>query len=187
MPSTALTFWQTDRVRRLAEVEAQCAAVSALVPPNPPLAEELLRGYVVLLSAHFQGFCRDLYSECAQIVASRVRTRLGLLFADQFTQKLKLDHGNPNIDNIAEDFNRFGFDLIATARPEPSFALYRQHLVELNRWRNTVAHYGPIPAGFPALTLATASAWRISCDGLALLLTEIMYTVLRRLLRRAPW
>ena len=53
MPSTALTFWQTDRVRRLAEVEAQCAAVSALVPPNPRLAEELLRGYVVLLSAHF--------------------------------------------------------------------------------------------------------------------------------------
>jgi hypothetical protein len=39
MPSTALTFGQTDRVPCLAEVEAQCAAVSALVPPNPRLMD----------------------------------------------------------------------------------------------------------------------------------------------------
>ena len=116
-----------------------------------------------------------------------MRASLSLLFADQFTQKLKLDHGNPNIDNIAEDFNRFGFDLLATARAEPAFAVYRHHLVELNRWRNTVAHYGPIPAGFPHLTLATVSAWRTSCDALATLLTEIMYNELRRLLKRVPW
>jgi hypothetical protein len=187
MPSSALNLWQTDRMPRLAQVDVQCAAVFALVPPNPQLAEEILRGYVVLLSAHFQGFCRDLYVECAQIVVSKVRPSLRFLFENQFVQKLKLDHGNPNIDNIAEDFNRFGFDLMATARAEPAFAVYRQHLVELNKWRNTVAHHGPSPAGFPGLTLASVAGWRLSCDGLATTLTEIMYNQLRHLLRRAPW
>ena len=187
MPSTALTLWQTDRLPRLAEVEAQCAVVFALVPPNPVLAEELLRGYVVLLSAHFQGFCRDLYSECAHIVASRVRTSLRLLVETQFSEKLKLDHGNPNIENLAEDFGRFGFDLIRTANLDPAFAVQRRHLVELNRWRNTVAHFAPSPRGLPGLSLASTIDWRNSCNGLATSLTAIMYNHLRRLLRRNPW
>jgi hypothetical protein len=50
---------------RLAEIDAQCAASQVLAPPNPRLVDENLRGYVVLLSAHFQGFCRDLYTEAA--------------------------------------------------------------------------------------------------------------------------
>lgn len=52
--------WQNDRMHRLGEVDAQCAASLALAPPQPNLVEENLRGYVLLLSAHFQGFCRDL-------------------------------------------------------------------------------------------------------------------------------
>ena len=187
MPSSALNLWQNDRMPRLAQVETQCAAVFALIPSNPQLAEEDLRGYVVLLSAHFQGFCRDLYSECAQVAVSKVRTSLRVLFESQFTEKLKLDHGNPNIDNIAEDFGRFGFNLIPMARTDPAFAVYRQHLVELNKWRNTVAHHGPSPRGIPGLTLALVASWRISCDGLAASLTEIMYNQLRRILKRAPW
>ena len=187
MPSSALNLWKTERMPRLALVDAQCAAVFALILPNPLLAEEDLRGYVALLSAHFQGFCRELYVECAQIVVSKVRPSLRLLFERQFAQKLKLDHGNPNIDNIAEDFGRFGFDLIRTARAEPAFAAHRQHLVELNKWRNTVAHHGPTPAGVPGLTLASVAGWRLSCDGLATSLTEIMYNQLRKLLKRSPW
>jgi hypothetical protein len=52
---------------RLNEVDAHCAAVLALVPPNPAFLDETLRGFVLHLSAHFQGFCRDLYTECSQI------------------------------------------------------------------------------------------------------------------------
>ena len=55
---------------------------------TPRQAEELLRGYVVLLSAHFQGFCRELCVECAQIVASKVRASLRLLIERQFAEKL---------------------------------------------------------------------------------------------------
>ena len=61
---------------RLTEVDTQCAASLVLVPPNPHLVDENLRGYVVLLERHFQGFCRDLYTEAAQIIASKVRRSL---------------------------------------------------------------------------------------------------------------
>jgi hypothetical protein len=59
MPSASLLRWRNDRAQRLGEVETQCAASLALTPPQPNLVEENLRGGVLLLSAHFQGFCRD--------------------------------------------------------------------------------------------------------------------------------
>ena len=65
MPSASLQHWVNDRMPCLNEIETQCAASQALAPTNPRLCEEYLRGYIVLLSAHFQGFCRDLYTESA--------------------------------------------------------------------------------------------------------------------------
>src|SRR5436305_10946578 len=111
MPSASLLYWQKDRMPRLQQIEAQCAAVLAAVPANPLLIDETLRGYVLLLSAHFQGFCRDLYTECAQIVVLRVRATLRVLIQGQFTAGLALDHGNPNVNNIKKDFERFDFTL----------------------------------------------------------------------------
>ena len=67
MPSAAFTRWQNDRLTRLNEVDAHCAAVLAQVPPNPTFLDETLRGFVLHVSAHFQGFCRNLYTECSQI------------------------------------------------------------------------------------------------------------------------
>src|SRR2546423_866585 len=116
MPSASLLLWRTDRMPRLAEVEAQCAVSLAAVPAQPNLVEENLRGYVLLLSAHFQGFCRDLHTECAQIVVLRVRASLQSLIQAQFTAHRKLDRGNPNLQNLRADFERFDFRLdLATA------------------------------------------------------------------------
>ena len=70
MPSRALGIWDGERLPRLALVDGQLAAVA-----DPRLTEENLRGFVVLLSAHFQGFCRDLYTEAAIVVVSKVRVR----------------------------------------------------------------------------------------------------------------
>src|SRR5436853_1510282 len=111
MPSASLLRWQTDRMPRLSEVDAQCAASLAVVPPQPKLVDENLRAYVLLLSAHFQGFCRDLYTECAFLVASQVRASLQTLIQGQFETGRKLDHGNPNVKNLREDFERFGLTL----------------------------------------------------------------------------
>jgi len=185
MPSASLVQWQNDRMPRLAEVDAQCSASLALVPPPPNLVEENLRGYVLLLSAHFQGFCRGLYTECAHIVISRVRPRLQLLIERQFTAHRKLDHGNPNLQNIRDDFARFGFVLDLTAF-DPANAARLTQLSELNRWRNVAAHQGTIPLGLPLL-LPTVRAWQNSCAGLATSLDRIMYNEMRRILRRHPW
>ena len=67
MASASLTCWQNDRMPRLNDVDAHCAAVLALAPMSTTFLDETLRGYVLHLSAHFQGFCRDLYTECPQI------------------------------------------------------------------------------------------------------------------------
>src|SRR5947208_15555167 len=103
MPSASLLRWQTDRMPRLTEVDAQCTASLVLAPPNPNLVEENLRGYVLLLSAHFQGFCRDLYTECALIVVSKVRPSFRVLIHAHFTAHRKLDHGNQNLSNLKRD------------------------------------------------------------------------------------
>jgi len=187
MPSASLRQWRNDRTPRLAQIEAQCAASLAAVSPNAHLIEENLRGYVVLLSAHFQGFCRDLYTEAAMLIARRVRLSLRMLVLGQFTTHRALDHGNPNVDNIAKDFDRFGFDLRAKMNTDPANAPRRQHLAALNQWRNVAAHQGTIhPAGGP-LTFPMLQAWRNSCDGLAASLDAILYNELRKILRRKPW
>src|SRR6059058_1584907 len=100
MPSASLLRWQNDRMPRLAAVDTQCAASLVLAPPNPNLVEENLRGYLLALSAHFQGFCRELYTECALVVVSKVRPSLRVLIQAQFTAHRKLDHGNPNVPNL---------------------------------------------------------------------------------------
>src|SRR5262249_59686544 len=166
MPSASLLRWQNGRMPRLGEVEAQCAASLALAPPQPNLMEENLRGYVLLLSAHFQGFCRELHTECSQIIVSKVQARLQVLIQAQFIAHRKLDHGNPNLQNLRADFERFGspLDLAAASPANPA----RLHdLAALNTWRNVAAHHGTIPTGTPPLSLPVLQVWRSSCDGLA--------------------
>ena len=47
LEEASLLRWRNERMPRLAEVDAQCAASLALVPARPNLAEENLRGYVL--------------------------------------------------------------------------------------------------------------------------------------------
>lgn len=185
MPSASLLQWQNDRMPRLHQFDLQCAASAAAAPPNPDLIDENLRGYVVLLSAHFQGFCRDLYTEAATVITSRVRPRLRLLVQDQFTAHRKLDRGNPNHQHLKDDFERFGFKLDLAADPANGPRL--TDLSALNKWRNVAAHQGAAPpAGIP-LNLPSLRAWRTSCDGLAISLDAVVYNQLRKILRRTPW
>jgi hypothetical protein len=111
MPSVSLQVWRTDRMLSLHEIDTQFGTSLALVPPNPRLGEENLRGYIVLLGARFPGFCRDLYTECAQIVAATLPFPLQVVVQTQFTASLALDRGNPNRSSIQRGFDRFGTPL----------------------------------------------------------------------------
>ncbi len=189
MPSAAFTRWQTDRTPRLNEVEAHCAAVLALVPPNLTFLDETLRGYVLHLSAHFQGFCRNLYTECSQSWIAAIPAGLKATAQAQFSAQLALEKGNPTHDNIKRDFNRFGF-LLNLQAAHPAGPQQVTDLGHLNEWRNKAAHQGtqPLRGGVPAaLTLPIVQGWRASCDGLAASLDAIMYAELLRIMGAAPW
>lgn len=189
MPSAAFTRWQNDRTPRLTEVDAHCAAVLALAPPNPTFLDETLRGFVLHLSAHFQGFCRNLYTECSQIWIAAVPARLRATAQAQFAAQLALEKGNPTYDNIKKDFNRFGFRLHLPAA-HPAAPQWLTDLGHLNDWRNKAAHQGtqPLASGVPAvLTLATVRGWKAACDGLAASLDDVMSAELLRIMGVSPW
>jgi len=186
VPSVSLQNWQNNRSLRLVEVDTHCGASAALAPPNALLAEESLRGYVMLLSGHFQGFCRDLYTECIQIVASHIPPGLQATIQAQFSAELKINSSNPTVETIRKDFERFAFTLDFDT--DPANGPRVTHLGHLNKWRNAIAHQkATAPAGVPALTLASVQGWRASCDGLATWLDGVMYNEMRRILGAAPW
>jgi hypothetical protein len=148
---------------RLGHVDAHCAAFFAPVPAAaapagpvgpPPLAEEILQAYVMLLSGHFQSFCRDLYSECAQLCAAAVPADMQATLQAQFAAGLLLNTRNPKHETIREDFERFGIKL-NLGGAAPGNAQRVTHLGQLNHWRNHVAHQkatlpaaGPPPSSF---------------------------------------
>ncbi|MHC5541053.1 HEPN domain-containing protein [Singulisphaera rosea] len=186
-PSASLRIWLTDRLPRIAELEKQCTTTTAPVPPNPRLEDENLRGLIILLSAHFQGFCRDLCTECTMILSARIRNpSIRSLFQEQFTANRKLDQGDPNLGNIRKDFERFGFTL-DLPRADPGNNPRRiTHLSSLNQLRNVAAHHGNVPSGgIP--DLATIQAWRNSCEGLATSLDGVMYNELLGCFNKRPW
>jgi hypothetical protein len=187
--SAAFTRWQNDRMPRLDEVEAHCAALLTLVPPNPTFLDETLRGFVLHLSAHFQGFCRNLYTECSQIWIAAIAEGLKATAQAQFSAQLALEKGNPTYDNIKRDFNRFGF-LLDLQAAQPAGPQQVTDLAHLNDWRNRAAHQGTRPPGVgvpAALTLPIIRGWRRSCDGLAVSLDVIMSAELLRIVGAAPW
>jgi hypothetical protein len=190
MPSKALLDWQTNRVSRLGD--SQCDATSVLVPPNPQLADENLRGFVMLLSAHFQGFCRDLHSECVQAVADAVAQPMRFMIQTQCVAGRELDGANPRYDVIRKDFERFGLDLRAALTANPATAAANTNSVtligHLNLWRNYAAHHKTsMPTHGGPFALATVRVWKQACAGLAAELDGIMYNQLRTVLGKAPW
>ena len=185
MPSTALDEWTNDRRARLDELEAHCAALLA-GPATPTFLDETLRGFVLHLSAHFQAFCRDLYSECSQFWASLIPAGMQTTVASQFSAQLALDKGNPSHENIKKDFNRFGFEVdLQAAHAEGPLRV--THLALLNAWRNKAAHRSRGDVVPPDLSLPEIRDWRASCDGLAASLDAIMYDNLLRTTGVAPW
>lgn len=192
MPSASLIRWSGPRANALNVVDAQADAAVNDPVPDPILIEENLRGYVLLLSAHFQGFCRDLHTECSQFIASRVGIRIRFLVQQLLTDKIALDRGNPTLENIKADLGRFGFVLdLSAAHPLNPRRL--EDLADMNKWRNAAAHHGlPPTKGKPPrpipLTLTEIQKWRQACSGLAQSLDTIMYNQLRNLIPGPmPW
>ncbi len=140
------------------------------------------------LSAHFQGFSRDLYSECSQIWIAAIPLGFQASAQRQFSAQIGLEKGNPSYDHIKRDFNRFGLELAAHVSPVERVLITQ--LSHLNEWRNKAAHQGnrPLNPGIsPVLTVQTVRGWMGSCDGLANWLDGVMHAELLQVMAVAPW
>jgi hypothetical protein len=193
MPSLALQRWRTDRSATLNEIESVHRSVGGAGPGRRSATQQLNQAYALLLSSQFQGFCRDLHTECADAIAGFLPSAdLQSLMGDGLLLGRKLDTGNPNPGNIGADFNRFGllfWPLVDAGHPRN--ARRKTLLEQMNRWRNAIAHNafepGMLKSGRPVLSLAEVRGWRKACDGLARSFDRIMRSRLWAIIGTNPW
>jgi len=145
----------------------------------------------VLLSSQFQGFCRDLHSECVQHIVQRVPAPLQNVVRGEFVRDRKLDRGNPNPGNIGADFGRLGLPIWDKVRAlDRRNDERKQRLEELKDWRNAIAHQDFDPAklgGRTTLRLNDVNRWRRACDQLARAFDQVARGHLNGLVGSRPW
>ena len=193
MPSSSLHRWFVERAATLADIENAHRSVRGSGPGARAAAQQINQAYAVLLSAQFQGFCRDLHSECAvYLVAAVADPDLREMLCDNLLFGRRIDRGNPNPGNIGSDFNRLGlafWSLVDARRPENPAR--RASLEDLSGWRNAIAHQdfstSMVKAGRPNLALVQVRFWRKACDGLARAFDEVLRDHLQALTGSAPW
>lgn len=194
MPSVSLQTWRTVRRTALDEVAAAHRSVGGIGRGRRYATQQINQAYAVLLSSQFQGYCRDLHSECANyfvqsLPAGLLRTALRNVNVLVLHRKLKT--GNPSPGNIGEDYNRFGLAFWDEVKNLDSRNQARQNrLEELNAWRNAIAHQDFDPAklgGTTVLQLQQVREWQSACNQLANAFEEVMRFQLQAVNGVSPW
>src|SRR5437588_9385019 len=112
MPSVALLRWSADRNDELDELEAAHTSVGGTGPGRRYATQQINRAYAVLLAAHFQGFCRDLHTECVEHLLRVIAppAALRILVSSEFIRGRQLDRGNAQSSSLGADFGRLVLD-----------------------------------------------------------------------------
>jgi hypothetical protein len=190
MPSIAYRRWATAGAAALDQVEAAHTAISA-AGRGGFATRQVNHAYALLLSAEFQGFCKDLHRECVEHLLTAIAATLHDLVRTQLLLNRLLDRGNPNPGNIGSDFGRFGIKFWReVAAAEPRATGWRQQLEQLNLWRNAIAHndYDPTKLGSRmVLTVVVVRSWRRACRRLARAFDAVLSAYLRVKVGTAPW
>jgi hypothetical protein len=189
MPSLALQRWLTVRKQALDEIENARRKVGRTRRGRRHATRQLNYAYAVLLSAQFQGICRELQDECIGLLVQWI-TPVGLRkgFRETFVLSRKLDTGNPNPGNLGADFGRFGLEFWdevdqLDARNQER----RRQLQELNEWRNAIAHHDARVLTRKPLHLEDVRAWRRVCENLADSFDEVMRLHIESITGASPW
>lgn len=153
--------------------------------------QQLNHAYAMLLSSHFQGFCRGLHSEAVDFLVDQVTPVAGSVLPVIVRQNLvwarKLDRGNPNPGHLGSDFGRLGISFWAQVEGLAARNTVRKGLLEdLCQWRNAIAHQDFSGRG-PRLQLQRVKRWRRACDGLAKAFDKVVGNELRRIVGSRPW
>jgi hypothetical protein len=189
MPSLALQHWLSVRKQALDEIESAHRRVGGTRRGRRHATRQLNYGYTLLLSAQFQGFCRELHDECVGLLVQWI-TPVGIraAFEEILLQGRKLDTGNPNPGNIGADFGRFGLefwkevDKLDARNPDR-----RQELLKLIEWRNAIAHQDAKALAQKPLHLDEVREWRRVCENLVSSFDETMRLYIMSITAASPW
>jgi hypothetical protein len=192
MPSLSWREWNTTRTQQLNDIEAAHRSVGGTGRGRRYATEQVNHAYAVLLASQFQGFCRDLHSECVRELSRAISpTIFETILHSEFLFNRGLDRGNANPSTIGSDFNRLGVEFWRKVQEDdPKNDRRRQLLEELNQWRNAIAHQDFDPAGLGASTtlhLLKVQGWRKACNRLALSFDNVMRDHLMTITGRSPW
>jgi hypothetical protein len=144
MASKALKKWRTQRRAELNELLEAHRKVGGTGPGRRYATQQLNYAFMAAVAAQFQGFCRDLHSETVSALATVAPPELAIILVRTFTKNRRLDQGNANEANIAEDFARIGMknfweDVTAQGGATHTQSR-RRRLEQMNLWRNAIAH-----------------------------------------------
>lgn len=191
MPSQSLTRWDGERAVALDEIEAAHATVGGTDRGRRYATQQLNYAYAALLSAHFQGFCRDLHTESVERIVAVLPAQTQRFLRAELVWNRSLSKGNPHPGAVGADFNRLGFEFWTEVYALDARNNRRRELLqELIDWRNAIAHqdFDPVTVGAsPTLHLARVRGWRSAVGSLARSFDQAMYNHLRRLTGAEPW
>lgn len=193
MPSTSYRQWRTVQASALDEIAQAHAAVGGTARGRRYTTQQINRAYAVLLASQFQGFCRDLHSECVDhlIAAIAPGAVIQSVVRAEFDRGRQLAHGNAQPGSLGADFGRLGVDLWNELRTyNPASVQWKGVLGLLNEWRNAIAHHdftSPKLGGAVNLRLGKVRQWRASCRRLARAMDEVMRRHLVTLTGASPW
>ena len=192
MASNALLEWRSTRSEALNEIAVAHRAVGGSLRGRRYATQQINRAYAVLLASQFQGFCRDLYTECVDHILNVLAAPEALrqLLHTGLTWKRELNFGNAQPEKIQADFGRLGIKLWDELTILDATNRDRSMLVTLNTWRNAIAHQDFDPAklgGTITLQLQQVRLWRTGCDRLAEAFDEIMHRHLLAITGSSPW
>jgi hypothetical protein len=195
MPSQSLTTWLTSRKGELDQLEQAHALLSGM---GPGLHQQINRAFTLLLASQFQGFCRDLHSECVGYFVEKATADLQIqtVLRSEFLFNLALEKGNAQPGGIGSDFNRLGIafwtDVLAHA---PENDDRKKALEALNDWRNGIAHdhfdekkFDPrVHGSNPQITIELVREFREACNELATSFDVVMVNYLTQVTGIRPW
>jgi hypothetical protein len=193
VPSTSLNYWDTTRAAELDEIEQAHAAVGGTGRGRRYTTQQINRAFAMLLASQFQGFCRDLHSECVDHVLGVLAPPAPLrnLLRAEFTRSRQLDRGNAQSASLGADFSRLGIELWDELRAyDPASNGWRNDLDLLNDWRNAIAHQDFASLrlrGVVTIQVGAVRRWRTSCGRLALAVDNVMWSYLQTLTGVSPW
>ena len=189
MPSNSLIKWRDERSRALDEIANAHAIVGGTARGRRYATQQINYACAALLSSHFQGFCRDLHSECISHLVALTPSSFQAFLRVEFLWNRKLDVGNPHPGAIGSDFNRLGVQFWASVdRLDSRSPRRRELLQELIDWRNAIAHQNfDQVGGNPALHLKTVTGWRRAVGALAEDFDRAMHDYLSIAIGRSPW